>query len=268
MHDVGLEGHRPAAAPIISDFHRGTTFVYDPTTDDYAADSERDGAPATGVRFVLYEIDPAGRPILEEEIGYADLIDDGDGSAEDVVLRLIVLAHQTTVLEYRTALDLVPTGGTLAVTGVLRGHDGVRLDFDIDAEATVVGEDTRLDVAFDLQVAARDFSIVGSVSGIEEGTEGEGTVELLVRHRNDSFGVSVVGAGGSIDGSILVNGTLFVTITGDASDPVIASASGEPLTFREYLVLRHILDSVEDVFDFLEDLLDPVDELVILALIL
>jgi len=57
-------------------------------------------------------------------------------------------------------------------------------------------------------------------------------------------------------------------VTGDAGDPVIASANGDPLTLGEFLVLRHIVDGVEDVFDFLEDLLDPVDELVILASIL
>jgi hypothetical protein len=42
----------PATAPIISDTHRGVTFVYDLETDDYAADPERTGAPETGVRFI------------------------------------------------------------------------------------------------------------------------------------------------------------------------------------------------------------------------
>ena len=64
------------------------------------------------------------------------------------------------------------------------------------------------------------------------------------------------------------DGALFATVTGDAEDPVIASATGEPLTFLQLLALRRIVDGVEDVFDFLEDLLDPVDELIILAIIL
>ena len=268
VRDIGIGRTGPAAAPIISDHHRGVTFVYDPDTDEYTQDPERPGAPATGVRFVLYETDLAGFPIVEEEIGYADLIDDGDESVEDVALHLTVVAHETTVLEYTVTLDEVETGGTLAVHGALQDHDGVRLDFDIEATATNVGEQTRLDVAFDLRVDVRDFSVVGSVTGIEEGLEGEGHVELVVRHRTDSIRLSVDGEGGQIDGSVFVNGRLFATVTGDASDPVIASGSGEPLTLRELLVLRHIIDGVEDVFDFLEDLLDPVDELVILAIIL
>ncbi|MDH3205685.1 MAG: hypothetical protein OEO79_03695 [Gemmatimonadota bacterium] len=267
VQDIGL-GSGPAAAPIISDQHRGVTFVYDPDSDEYTQDPEREGAPSTGVRFVLYETDLAGFPIVEEEIGYADLVDDGDESAEDVAIHLTVVAHETTVLEYTVTLDELETGGALAVHGALQDHDGVQLDFVIEATATNVGEQTRLDVAFDLRVDVRDFSIVGSVTGIEEAVEGDGHVDLVVRHRNDSIRLAVDGQGGQIDGSIFVNGRLFATVTGDASDPVIASGSGEPLTFRELLVLRHIIDGVEDVFDFLEDLLDPVDELIILAIIL
>lgn len=268
LQTVGITGSSPATAPIISAHHRGVTFVYDPESDEYIQDAERDGAPTTGVRFVLYETDLSGRPIVEEEIGYADLVDEGAESAEDVSLHLIVVAYETTVLEYRTTVDTSATGGSLAVHGALQDLDGARLDFDIEADARNVGEQVRVDVAFDLRVDARDFSVVGSVSGIEEGVEGEGQVELVVRHRDDSVRLSVDGGGGEIDGSVFVNGILFAMVTGDASDPVIISANGEPLTLRELLVLRQIIDGVEDVFDFLEDLLDPVDELVLLAIIL
>lgn len=258
----------PAAAPIISDAHRGATFVYDPDTDQYAVDPERTDAPATGVRFILYEVDLLGTPIVDEEIGYADLVDEGDESAEDVSLQLTVVANETTVLEYRTTLDIHLTGGTLGVHGALQDEVGRRLDFDIDATATHLADQTSLDVAFELAVDARDFSIVGTVSGVKEGVEGEGTVELIARHGDDSVRLDVDGSGGQIDGSIFVNGSLFATVTGDASHPDIVSATGDALTLREMLVLHRIVDGAEDVFDFLEDLLDPVDNLVLLAIIL
>jgi hypothetical protein len=267
-----LEGRTPlggpAGAPVISAGHRGVTFVYDPETDQYTPDPEREGAPPTGVRFVLYEVDLSGTPIVDEEIGHADLVDGGDGSAEDVVLDLTAVAYETTILEYRIALDVTQGGGTLRVTGALQDLDGLVLDFDIEATSATVGDGKMLDVAFDLRVDARDFSIVGNVSGMEEGGEGEGDVELTVRHGDDSVRVSASGSGGQIDGSVFVDGALFATVTGDAEDPVIASATGEPLTFLQLLALRRIVDGVEDVFDFLEDLLDPVDELIILAIIL
>jgi hypothetical protein len=258
----------PAAAPIISDLHRGTTFIYDADADRYVADPDREGAPPTGVRFVLYEVDLLGRPIVDEEIGWADLVDEGDESAEDVALELTVVADGTTILEYRITLDVAPTGGTLGVHGAMQDLVGRRLDFDIALAATDVGEQTLLDVAFELRIDARDFSIVGTLSGIEDAFEEDGSIELIARHRDDSIRLDVTGSGGQLDGSVFVNGALFATVTGDPSSPTILSATGDPLTLREWLVLRRIVDGAEDVFDFLEDLVDPVDELVLLAIIL
>jgi hypothetical protein len=260
-------GGRPAHAPVI-DNYRGDTFVYDPDTGEYAVDPERTGAPANGVRFVIYEVSLLGEPIVEEEIGYADLIDEGDDSEEDVALRLLVVSDDVTVLDYRTTVDLTLTSGAITVQGFLRGDRGVQLDFDIEAIGTHQLDHSTLDVSFDLRVDARDFSIVGSVHGVEEGAEGEGDVELAVQHRDDEVRLAVTGAEGELDGSVYVNDQLFATVTGDADDPTILSADGDPLTPREMFVLHHIVDVVEDVFDFLEDLVDPVDEIVFLGLIL
>ena len=47
-----------------------------------------------------------------------------------------------------------------------------------------------------------------------------------------------------------------------------AGQGGEPLTLGEGLVLHRIVDTIEDVFDFFEDLIDPIDELVILGMLL
>lgn len=268
MRDAFVSGSTPALAPIISDTHRGSTFVYDPALDEYAVDSTRTGAPTTGVRFVLYEVDVDGTPILDEEIGYADLIDEGDASAEDVALRLVVVANAVTVLDYATTLDLGLLQGTLTVQGFLQDEDGPRLDFDIEAVGTHFLNYSTLDVTFDLAVDARDFSIVGSVSGVREGIEGEGDVDLTVQHGARSVRLDVSGTAGQLDGSVLIDGDLFATITGPANNPTILSADGNPLTTAEIIVLHHIVDVVEDVFDFLEDLVDPVDEIVILGVIL
>lgn len=258
----------PAAAPIISDTHRGATFVYDPDTDEYAVDPERDGAPATGVRFVLYEVDEAGTPILEEEIGHADLVDEGDASAEDVALRLLVVVGERTALDYRTTVDIGFVWAEVTVAGFLADEDGTRLDFDIEARGTQGVGGATLDITFDVGVESRGFSIVGSVSGVEDGEEGEGDVELTVTHRSHTLAVDMSGANGVLDGTIRVDGNLFATVAGPAANPTILSADGDPLTFGETLVLRRVIDVVEDVFDFLEDLVDPVDEIVLVGIIL
>jgi hypothetical protein len=258
---------RPAAAPIISDTHRGATFVYDPQTDRYVVDPDRAGAPSTGVRFVIYEVDGSGTPILDRERGWADLIDEGDDGPADVELRLVVVDGGTTVLEYATTLDVNTDRGLLTVRGYLHG-DGVRLDFDIEAVGTSVAGTQTLDVAFDLGVDTRDFGIVGSVSGIEEGSDGEGEIDVTVRHGDDSLRVDVRGEAGILDGTVYLNGDIFATVAGAEEDPTFSGVDGAPLRFGELLVLRHIFDAIEDVFDFLEDLVDPVDALIVLGIIL
>jgi len=258
----------PALGPIISGWHRGSTFVYDPSTDEYEPDLTREGAPATGVRFIVYAVDPAGVPIIAEERGYADLIDEGDGSAEDIALRLRVVMGDETVLDYLTTLDHDATSGALSVGGFLAG-DGARLDFDIRAAAREADGVTLLDVDFDLAVEARGFSITGAVRGIEDGAEDDGgSVDITVRHRSDSLRVDMTGADGLLDGSVYLNDRLFATVQGPEDDLVFLGADGHPLRPGEILVLHRIVDVIEDAFDFLEDLIDPVDEIVLLGVIL
>lgn len=257
----------PAAGPIISGWHRGTTFVYDPESDQYTPDLTREGAPETGVRFIIYEVDDGGVPMVDREVGYADLIDEGDGSVEDIVLRLIVVRQQETILDYRTTLDHDATSGALTVDGYLAPH-GTRLDFHLGLAVSQVDGVGRLDLDFEFAVPARDLSVVGRVRGVEENEKGEGDVELEVRRGADRLGVEVTGRDGELEGAVFVDGQPFALISGPAEDPVITDPDGEPLTWAERLVLRRIVDMVEGVFDFLEDVVDPVDELVVLGIIL
>jgi len=263
---AGLGG--PAAAPLISETHRGSTFVYDADADRYVLDPSRAGAPATGVRFVLYEVDESGTPIVGEEIGHADLIDEGDGSVEDVVLRLVVVTGGVTRLDYRSTVEVGLTFGEVGVLGFLIGEQDARLDFDIDVAATKTLSRTTLDVTFELAVASRDFTITGSVSGVEEGGDDLGDISLAMEHGTHTLAIEATGANGQIDGTVELNGALFATLSGDADAPTIVSGDGDPLTLEEMLLLRGVIDTAEDVFDFLEDLVDPVDELVVIGFVL
>jgi hypothetical protein len=258
---------RASAAPIISGIHRGRTFVYDRETDRYVVDPDREGAPATGVRFIVYEVDQTGDPIVEQERGWADLIDEGDDSAEDIALRLTAVEGSATVIDYAATLDLNGDQGELTVRGFLQGDD-VRLDFDIEAVGTDEGGTETLDLAFELRVDARDFSVSGSVAGLDESGQGRGRIDVTVRHREASIRADVSGDQGVLDGTIYLNGDVFATVSGTEGDLVFQGNDGEALTWAELLVLRHIFDSIEDVFDLLEDLVDPVDELVVLGVIL
>jgi len=261
MDTRGVEG-----APLISEGNRGSTFVYDPATDDYVLDPEREGAPATGVRFILYEVDGSGTPIVGEEIGHADLVDEGDTSSEQIALHLTAVANGRTHLDYRTTLDGSDGEGALTVAGFVQGDGEARLDFDVQVAGEVVDSRDQVDLDFDLDVASRDFEIDGRVRGIGEDEAGE--IDVTVRHGTDSFQLLASVANQTIDGSIRLNGELFATASGPADDPTFTNANGLALSGIEILVLVAIADSVEDVFDLVEDLIDPVDNLVILGALL
>ncbi len=256
-----------ARGPIISGWHRGTTFVYDPDTDRYQPDLTRADAPETGVRFILYDVDETGTPIVESEVGHADLVDEGDGSVEDIVLRLTAVVHEETVLDYRITLDHDAASGALTVDGFVVGA-GVRLDFAVALALSEVDGVGQAELDFELAVDARDFVVVGHVSGIREGHEGMGSAELDVSHGSRTVAVRMLAEAGELDGTVLLDGAPFATITGPARDPVIADPDGEPLTLKELRVLRRIVHVVGDVLDLLEDVLDPVDELVLLGVVL
>jgi hypothetical protein len=104
--------------------------------------------------------------------------------------------------------------------------------------------------------------------GPREGVEGEGDVDLTVRHRDQSFRLDAGAEGGQLDATVYLNGEVFATAEGPHKSPTLLGRTGEPITGIELLVLGRITDSAEDVFDFLEDLLDPVDDLVFWGLVL
>lgn len=257
----------PVENPIISSFRRGKTFVYDPSVGRYVFDPARPGAPATGVRFILYEPGPGGKPDPTKEIGYADLIDEGDESPQEIALRLVVVESADTILDYRTTVDILAQGGEVTVDGYLQG-DPDRLDFHIQVAASADGDGATLDIAFEMGIESREFSIGGSVHGAAGDSGKGGELTLLVRHGTNTLSVEATGSDSEIQGTVYLNGDLFATVEGDPDSPTIRGAGGGELTWTEMLVLRQILDFAEDVFHLFEDLLDPVDELVIIALIL
>ena len=255
-----------ALKEIISPRHRGKTLVYDATKDTYAVSATRAGAPTNGVRFITYETDAAGKPIESKETGYADLLDEGATTGETIVLRLLVVNKGATHLDYRTRLTLVGDVGSISVDGFM--SDGTaRLDFDVAVTSRKIGLKTLLDADFDLQVKAREFSINGKVRGIDEGT-GDGTIGLTVRHAASSVAVNLVGSNGRIEGTFKVNGSLLATATGDAKTPTITGPTGGQLTGGELLMVLHIVDMSDSVFDLVEDLVKPVDNLVVLGWLL
>lgn len=100
----------------------GKTFVYDPGTATYVVDpADASGAPAAGVRFVLYAWEGSlGRPAMPlERVGHLDIVSTGGGTTSESVAHLLVVqeAPETVIA------DFVRSHGTLTdgTSFLLRG---------------------------------------------------------------------------------------------------------------------------------------------------
>lgn len=258
----------PLAKKLISPTNLGRTFVYDPILDQYVVDSKRTGAPSNGVRFILYVVDDAKHPIPSKEIGYADLLDEGTTAGETVVLRLIAVERGKTRIDYRTSVLLGTSSDRIDVNGFAVDDDGTQLDFKIGVVGTQRGGKTLIDATFDLKVVARNFRVQGSVTGVEEGKDGGGAINITAQHGPNSFQVDVTGDGRTIKGTIYLNGKPFVTVSGDAKSPTLIGPSGKPVSEQELQVVAAVIHVVDDVFALVEDLVKPVEKLLLLGWIL
>jgi hypothetical protein len=255
-----------SSIPVISPGARGTTFVIDPATGDYTPDPARTDAPSNGVRFILYGVNPiSGEPLLEQEIGHADLVDEGDSTA-GIALRLSVLSGGETYLEYSVSLESDDTSGIIDVDGYIRDAEH-RLDFELDISGAS-GIQQTFDLGVHLEIASRGFEVDVSVSGMETEGSGSGEIRVFVRHGDESIQIDITGSDAEFSAEFRVNGALFATATGDPENREILGAGGEPLTLEEQRVLGHILEAMEDLFEFFGGLLVPAAAIILLGIVL
>lgn len=243
-----------AAAPVISDMSRGSTYIYDADAADWVVDPDRDDAPANGVRFIVYD-EVGGVPDPAKERGWTDLIDEGDNSAEDVALRLRVQVDGRLAMDYAVRAD--EEGGTVQVDGFVEGDDGERLAFDVDLAGDGQGPN---EVNFDLAVESRDFAVEGTLIGSDHSDDG--SVRMAARHRTHDLDIDFESAGGEMSGFINLDSQPFVQVSGPTSDPEFTRPDGTPLRPLGVIALLRVVDFVEDVFDLVEDVVDPVGDVV------
>lgn len=255
-----------AQVPKIPFEVRGITFVLDPETLQYVP-SDLPGAPETGVRFILYAINPVTKqPLPDTPIGHVDLIDLGDELENGVSLRVIVVSNEVTHFDYTVTATREGEGsGSLEVAGfVSNGAHTIAFEIGIDAVRT---ETSRvMESSFVLEIDARDFRAAGTVRD-EESEDGHShRVELEIRIGDHLIAVSAAGTREGIEGEVHVNGELFAVISGDPEHPTITGPEGRDLTEREIRTLRHILELTERVFRMVEHLLRPAERILELDL--
>ncbi len=267
VHDYVLSGG--TAAPIFPSNLLGKTFTWSEGLGRYAL-SELAGAPANGVRFILYSINPlTGVPTTPlVEIGFLDLTDDSDAFATRLGVRAV--SDGVALVDYSIEASFAAVGEDVSVTLVALGYvsDGsVQLDFDLSQTATIstASETISLDVTYDLGVAGQNASVRLNISGefsfAQEGGPETATMSLQIQHGGDTAVMSAeLAADNSLSGTISHNGAVVVVISGTEADPVFTRADGETLTAADVEALADLFGMIEDIFDFAENLFEPFDD--------
>jgi hypothetical protein len=247
-------GIRPSlSTAAIPAEYLGVTFTYDVDTDQYGP-SELAGAPADGVRFIVYAVNAISGQVIEPlvEVGYADVVTTETITSETVRIELV--SGGVTYLDYAVGATGSPSSSqiTLTITGFVSNGDD-RVNFDLDTHIDLSSTSFTLDYSL----------VVPTRGGFRMDFEGESangsmTSTLEARGPHGTVGISGTQTSTTATFEVEVNGELFATITTTGSaEPVITGADGEALTEAELEALGEIFAVFLQGSFFFEDLFGP-----------
>ncbi|MGH7664394.1 MAG: hypothetical protein ACRENI_08905 [Gemmatimonadaceae bacterium] len=243
----------------------GTTYVFDTGEGRYVPAPDRTDAPEDGIRFILYAINPVThQPVVESEIGYADLIDAGSPLSSAAELQLLVVSAGVTHLDYTLTLDGTEDAVSFGVAGYLT--DGVtRLDFDIGSTIAMLARGPSVAIDFRFDVPARDFLVEGDTEIAISDTELTQDVELVVHSGETAIRFAGAADLATVNLTVFVNNRIFATITGDHANPEVRGEGGRALTPEEVEALRRMLWLADGAGELLATLLAPIGAIVLLG---
>ncbi|MFW6084888.1 MAG: hypothetical protein ACODAA_06715 [Gemmatimonadota bacterium] len=235
---------------------RGATLEWDEEVGGYLA-GERPGAPAGGLRFIVYDRSATSLP----EIGFVDVVDTAEA---DVSSRTVHLLKDEV-----TRLDYLLEDGAGDVTAAGFVTDGSRrVDFDV-TQVTGAGPDgfhLDLDYRFELRDPALTLEVDYDLRGLTTAT---GTFVATFTDGVDRLTVDLEqGPEQAVGGSVLWNGEERFAITGDDGEPVFLTPDGEDPEPADERAVRGLFEFAFDGIGYLlpyllfsdPDLADPSGE--------
>ena len=229
----------------------GKTFEY--SAGSYVAGT-RTGAPANGVRFLLYAVDPVTFMPVEPlvETGYVDITDLSGTSTQSA--RVQVVSGSTTYIDYTVTANSL-TGRITVIGFVTDGTNQANLNF-----RSTLSSAGALTLVYSLDVPQRDVSIdlTLTASGFDVQSV---TINIILTMSGPNGTVSLSGQFTSTGGTLTVRtgGKTFATITvTGAADPVITGADGLPISEEDAAALRSIFELTFEAFVSFDQMLAPV----------
>jgi hypothetical protein len=233
-----------ASVAAVPGAYLGVTFVWDENTHGYVQ-SDLAGAPTSGVRFMLYAVDPVTLQVVEPavEVGYVDVVDQSSATATN--FRVRVVEANITYLDYTVAANGGISGGLVTVSG-FASNGSTLANFTLKNTISENAGGLVLSLDYDLNVPSRGLTLnwTATFANISE-TEVVVTLDLGISGPNGQ--VRLVGTYGASGGSfsVKVNGDLFATVTLTGGEQTVTGAGGEPLTPDEEATLHDIMNYYE-----------------------
>jgi len=213
----------------------GKTLVWDTQTSEYVIGNQT-GAPANGVRLLIYFIDTqTSAPSLPlNQIGYVDLTD--ESTAQFDRLGVLLKLFGQTVADYDITQTIQTNFSELSAVGRLHSADlGEFADFDLSTgessdgttfamSQNITGSDgTHLFVGVDGDATGEDFEMV----------VGSGSNELAI--------LTSIGANDVTTGTVQYNGTTVATISGTGENLQFNGVNGNALDDEDQAALALIM---------------------------
>jgi hypothetical protein len=240
--------------------YQGVTFIYDEIEGKYVP-SERPGAPETGVRFILYAMNPVTKePVIEAEVGYVDFIDESDATANRV--RVVVVSEGVTYIDYLVTCGFVVGGLEVSGVGFITdGETQVNLDLSMSFSQS---EGTSFDYKVD--VPSEDLELQLQMSGIGQGPNDDTfSAYFFVRHETATIEFELTANQGELNGEVRYRDQLMAVISGTVEAPVVTDAQGNELTQEELQALHRLLMAFGRAADHLSAFLAPAFEICFLS---
>jgi hypothetical protein len=278
----GLNLSPASTLGLIPDAVKGKTFEWDtlPGHERHYVITDRPGAPADGVRFILYAVDPLTHRPVEPlvEVGYVDLHDLSTETTRSLHIVVAGVDGTPVFVDYTVAGTVSPGQFVASANGFIsNGESGATaktLNFDLSATLT--------ETSFTFNASLSLDNPATTINETTTATKGVGTVTLTIDltlvdpsqkvqltgtatvadqeqpQNNASAGHDDDDGVVTVDFEVHVNDQLFATIKGTAPDIQILGADGQPLSEDELHALRELFRVPARIFNFFQDLLHPV----------
>jgi hypothetical protein len=234
----------------------GATLVYNPATGQYEVDPAATGAPANGIRLVLYAVDPVFHSPVEplSAVGHLDLTDESTAAADQV--GILAVLGDVTYIDYHGSATVLTDGVTFAALGYF--SDGTTVvNFDLSQSWSSVDGFV---LAYDVNAHAVDTptavtSILAEVH-LDPSME-TASYALAVEHQGESVSLAVTGSATSLNGTVSHNGVTVAEVSGDPDNPVFTDGNGHPLTNEQIQALGLLFGSITAIISGFDVLLIP-----------